>query len=58
VKKASDEFLFLRDKLEKIARMLIDGTPEMIREASFSVGCLHNICHDNITRFINEKEVK
>lgn len=50
-KTPSDEFIFVRDKLEKIARLLVDGDTSNLREASFMIGCLHNVCHQNAITF-------
>ena len=43
----SKEFLFLRDKLERIAKLLTSQERSDIIEASFMIGCLHNVCHQN-----------
>jgi len=48
MKKASYEFEFLRDRLKKIAHLLLK---EEYIEVSFMLGCLHSICHDNIDHF-------
>jgi hypothetical protein len=47
----SSEFIFIRDKLEKIARLIVDGEPTNLREAAFMIGCLHNVCHQNVLIF-------
>jgi len=43
-KQLSDEYLFLREKLEKIAS-LIAGDCKV--EAAFMLGCLHSVCHNH-----------
>ncbi len=48
-KEISDEFVFLRDKLERLASLLVKGE---IVEAAFVVGCLQNICHENAEKYI------
>ncbi len=47
MKKAHEEFEFLRDKLKKIANLLLSRNPEDIIESAFMLGCLHSICHEN-----------
>lgn len=51
-KKASVEFDFVREKLEKVARILVASQESnALLEVSFIVGCLHNICHENALFF-------
>lgn len=50
-KSPDDEFLLVRDKLKKIATLLVEGNPASTIEAAFLVGCLHNICHQNSILF-------
>lgn len=40
----ADEFEFLRNKLEKIAALIIQKSYE---EATFMIGCLHSVCHNH-----------
>ena len=54
MKKASNEFIFLRDKLKEIARSLMT---ENYIEASFIIGCLHSVCHENALYF-NDEEIR
>lgn len=48
---AKDEFIFLRDKLKKIAVLLCSDKLEDKMETAFLVGCLHSICHENSLKF-------
>jgi len=50
-KSVSEEFEFIRSKLEKIARLLTQMDPNSIVEASFMIGCLHNVCHENSLKY-------
>lgn len=43
-KEMSEEFIFIRDKLQRIAKHIVDN--EFI-EATFTIGCLHSICHQH-----------
>jgi transposase len=45
----SKEFEFLRCKLERIARLLVESDSNT--EAAFMIGCLHSVCIENIKRF-------
>lgn len=55
-KTPSDEFVFLRDKIEKIGRLLIKGSSGDLIEASFMLGCLHSICDEDAIKFIGYGE--
>ena len=56
-KNASQEFEFLRDKLENVAKvfMEIDSRASLV-EVAFTLGCLQNICNDNYLFFKEEDE--
>jgi hypothetical protein len=56
-KTASEEFVFMRDKLEKIARSLTLGEQCDLIEAAFMIGCLHSVCIQNALDF-REKTVE
>lgn len=53
MKKASQEFEFIRNKLENIASLMCTNN---LIEASFMIGCLQNICHENSIKFKEEKD--
>lgn len=54
-KTASEEFEFLRTKLESVARLLVKHSEADLIEAGFMIGCLHSICHQNSLDFkVNE----
>jgi len=57
IKPAHEEFDFLRDRLEKIASLLIKGEPQDIKQASFMVGCLHNVCCMNAMIYKTEEKM-
>lgn len=42
IKNFAEEFEFLRNKLEKIATLIITNNAA---EACFMIGCLHSVCH-------------
>lgn len=48
---ASNEFEFIRHRLERVARLLTQMDPNSIVEASFVIGCLHTICSQNAIAF-------
>lgn len=50
-KEQEDLFIFLRDRLKRLARLII--TEEKI-EAAFVVGCLYEICNEQVTK--NQKK--
>ena len=50
-KTPSSEFEFIRDKLERIARLLVNGDDSNVIEVSFMIGCLHSVCNENIDKF-------
>ncbi len=54
----SEEFIFFREKLKKIAQLHIETGSE--REVAFMIGCLHSIAHENSIKFrgINERTEK
>jgi hypothetical protein len=43
-KQLADEFKFLREKIEKVCTLMIQGSHS---EAAFMLGCLHSICHNH-----------
>ena len=51
------EFEFLREKLQKIAILLVSGESKNLSEAIFMVGCLHSICHQNHSN-LKENNIK
>jgi hypothetical protein len=53
---ASKEFSFIGNKLQQIARLLIDNKEDYRIEAAFIIGCLHTICHDHSKQFLKEHE--
>ena len=58
-KTASDEFVFIRDRLHSIARLLVRGQPSDIVESAFMIGCLHTVCCEDAVLFKEEeKETK
>lgn len=50
-KTASSEFMFLRDKLQKISLLIVNNEINDTIEAAFMLGCLHTVCHENIALF-------
>lgn len=50
-KTPTEEFEFIREKLQRIARLLVDGEKASIVEAAFMIGCLHSVCNENIDKF-------
>ena len=50
-KEPAEEFIFIRDKLERIAHLVAHGNENTLREAIFMIGCLHNVCHENSILF-------
>ena len=56
-KNASEEFAFIRDKLEKIASILVQDGEVSLKEACFLIGCLHNICNENSFSFKDKTSV-
>lgn len=50
------EFLLIRDKLEKIVRLLVTQEVHDLMESMFLIGCLHNICHENFMKIKEDKE--
>ncbi len=52
------EFNFMRQKLEKIARLLTQNDPSSIIEAAFMIGCLHTVCCENADRFASEEDIE
>jgi hypothetical protein len=51
----SEEFEFIRIKLEKVGRALVNGEQADLIEAAFMVGCLHTVCCHNVERFRDHK---
>lgn len=46
-KRLSEEFEFIRDRLEKMAKILVRGEKADLIEVGFLIGCLHSICHEH-----------
>ena len=55
IKTSSEEFMFLAQRLDKIARLLVDGNTGNITEAAFLIGCLHSICIQDSIEFQEKK---
>ena len=51
----SEEFIFIRDKLKRVASLLITSEKGDVIEAAFMIGTLHTVCHENSIRFHNFK---
>lgn len=54
---ATEEFTFVRDRLKKLAELLITLDSKNLMEAAFLVGCLHNVCHENSIKFKEYSDV-
>ena len=50
-KNIHDEFMFVRERLQTIAKLLVDTNEKSIIEAAFMVGCLYYICLQNALDF-------
>jgi hypothetical protein len=48
---ASEEFLLIKNRLERIAALLVRLDNPSIVEVGFMIGCLHNICEQNAITF-------
>jgi hypothetical protein len=56
MKNKSLEFIFIRDKLKKIANLLSSDEVSCKLEAMFIIGCLHTICNEHIANCCEEEE--
>ena len=54
-KSVQQEFIFIRDKLQTIASLLLDNEKNSLVHAFFILGCLHEICHQNSMIFQDRK---
>ena len=50
-REVAEEFAIIRDRLEKVAILLIQNNEHSQIEAAFLVGCLQSICHENVVKF-------